>query len=384
WSCATSQRRKCRCRRSAWRSPPMATRLMSKKIGASTRKNSISPTRSSAIATVTGGPPAASFCGSTAPRRAARGRGRRALGARGGAARRAGPLSRARPSRRLESRARLHSRRHGAGPGHNGTGAPPPRRGAGLRDVMAAIDRGLDSLSFLSDAMRDALRRRLRELGGLTLIVLATLVALALATWSVQDPSLSHATNAHVRNILGVSGAIVADLLTQLFGLAALAFILPIAIWGWRLVTHRPMQRERVRLLFWLLGVLLTASCAAALPRSSAWPLPVGLGGVIGDWMLRLPALLSGGTLAGPAGIAVAVAAGAGMLLCFAVAAGFGWRADGGDADGPLEEDDARGSISLGWITHGFLSLKARLARALTRRPSARAPARSETPLHDR
>ena len=245
---------------------------------------------------------------------------------------------------------------------------------------MAAIDRGLDSLSFLSDAMRDALRRRLREVGGLTLIVLATLVALALATWSVQDPSLSHATNAHVRNILGVSGAIVADLLTQLFGLAALAFILPIAIWGWRLVTHRPMRRERVRLLFWLLGVLLTAGCAAALPRSSAWPLPVGLGGVIGDWMLRLPAALSGGTLAGPARIAVATVAGAGMLLCFVVAAGFGWRAEGDDAEGPLEEDEARGWFPLGWITHGFLSFKARLARALTRRPSARAPARSETP----
>ena len=249
---------------------------------------------------------------------------------------------------------------------------------------MAAIDRGFDSLSFLSDAMREGLRRRLRELGGLTLIVLATLVALALATWSVQDPSLSHATNAPLRNILGVPGAIVADLLTQLFGLAALAFILPIAIWGWRLVTHRPMQRERVRLLFWLLGVLLTASCAAALPRSSAWPLPVGLGGVIGDWMLRLPAVLSGGTLAGPARIAVAVASGAGMLLCFTVAAGFGWRAEGDDADGPLEEDEARAWIPLGWITHGFLSLKARLARALTRRPSARAPARSETPQHAR
>ena len=133
---------------------------------------------------------------------------------------------------------------------------------------MAAIDRGLDSLSFLSDAMREGLRRRLRELGGLTLIVLATLVALALATWSVQDPSLSHATNAPVRNILGVPGAVVADLLTQLFGVAALAFILPIAIWGWRLVTHRPMQRERVRLLFWVLGVVLTAGCAAARQRS--------------------------------------------------------------------------------------------------------------------
>src|SRR5260370_7363753 len=100
--------------------------------------------------------------------------------------------------------------------------------------------------------------------------------------------------------------------------------------------------------------------------------------------MLRLPTALSGGTLAGAARIAVAVASGAGMLLCFAVAAGFGWRAEGDDAEGPLEEDEARAWIPLGWITHGFLSLKARLARALTRRPSARAPVRSETPQHAR
>ena len=69
--------------------------------------------------------------------------------------------------------------------------------------TMPAIDRGLDSLSFLPDAVRDAMRRRLRELGGLALIALSILLALALATWSVQDPSLSHATTTPVRNVLG-------------------------------------------------------------------------------------------------------------------------------------------------------------------------------------
>jgi DNA segregation ATPase FtsK/SpoIIIE, S-DNA-T family len=137
---------------------------------------------------------------------------------------------------------------------------------------MPAIDRGLDSLSFLPDALRDGLRRRLRELGGLTLIGAAVLLALALGTWSVQDPSLSHATNTPIRNVLGLPGAIVADLLMQLFGVAALALILPIAIWGWRLATHRPLRRERIRLLFWLLAVLLAAGSAACLPRSAAWP----------------------------------------------------------------------------------------------------------------
>src|SRR5258708_35605382 len=134
---------------------------------------------------------------------------------------------------------------------------------------MAAFERGVERLSFLPDAMRDALRRRLRELGGVALIVLAALLALALATWSVQDPSLNHATNSPVRNLLGVPGAIVADLLMQLLGVAALAFILPVAIWGWRLLTHRPLTPARLRLLFWITGGLLTAGRAAAVPRIS-------------------------------------------------------------------------------------------------------------------
>ncbi len=248
---------------------------------------------------------------------------------------------------------------------------------------MAAFERGLERLSFLPDAMRDALRRRLRELGGVALIVLAALLALALATWSVQDPSLNHATNSPVRNLLGVPGAIVADLLMQLLGVAALAFILPVAIWGWRLLTHRPLRRERIRLLFWITGVLLTAGCAAALPRSGAWPLPVGLGGVIGDWMLRLAALLCGGAVTGATRIAIAIAAGAGTLFSFGFAIGFGWRSDNADAEAAAEEQTPV-SISLGWVAHGFLSLKARITRALTRRPTARAPTRREAPLQGR
>jgi S-DNA-T family DNA segregation ATPase FtsK/SpoIIIE len=253
---------------------------------------------------------------------------------------------------------------------------------------MPAIDRGLDSLSFLPDALRDALHRRVRELGGLALIALAILLASALATWSVQDPSLSHATNVAVRNVLGRPGAIVADLMVQLFGVAALALILPTAVWGWRLATHRPLGRERTRLAVWVLGVVLAAGCAATLPRSSTWPLPAGLGGVIGDWVLRLPALVAGGTLAGLARSTVGVIAATGALACFAVVFGFGLRAADGEDSGQDETEDdesekeERASISLGRITHGFLSLKARLARLLSRRAQSAhrdGPARGRT-----
>ncbi len=171
---------------------------------------------------------------------------------------------------------------------------------------MAAIERGLDSLSLLADV----LRRRLRELGGLALIVASVLLALALATWSVKDPSLSHATNAAVRNVLGLPGAIVADLLMQLLGVAALSLALPIAITGWRLATHRMLSRERIRLMFWVLCVLLAAASAACLPRTPTWPLPAGLGGVIGDWILKPPALLAGGALPSSMSAAIAIVAG--------------------------------------------------------------------------
>ena len=104
---------------------------------------------------------------------------------------------------------------------------------------MPAIDRSLDAVAFISEHFRDILRRRLSELVGLTLIILALLGAVALATWSVQDPSLSHATRTPVRNLLGFPGAIFADLAMQLLGLASVLLLLPEALLGWRLLSHR-------------------------------------------------------------------------------------------------------------------------------------------------
>jgi S-DNA-T family DNA segregation ATPase FtsK/SpoIIIE len=101
--------------------------------------------------------------------------------------------------------------------------------------------------------------------------------------------------------------------------------------------------------------------------------------------MLRFPALLAGGTLSGLARAAVAIVTGAGTLVCFAIAAGLGWQAGGRHVDDAVDDERERGSISLGWITHGFLSLKARLARVLKRRPQARSPARrAAAPAQDR
>jgi DNA segregation ATPase FtsK/SpoIIIE, S-DNA-T family len=223
--------------------------------------------------------------------------------------------------------------------------------------------------AFLPDDVREALARRLSEIGGVALITIAGALAAALGSWSVQDPSLSHATSAPVRNILGVPGAIAADLLMQLIGVGALALILPVAVWGWRLITHRPLDRERLRLILWTAGVLAATAFASCLPTGTAWPLPTGLGGVVGDALLRLPAWLFGAPLAGSVRLVLALCAGIGALVALAIAMGFEWRRQRPRAEEPIEsEDDERPSVSLGWLYHALLSVAARVGRMLARR----------------
>lgn len=233
---------------------------------------------------------------------------------------------------------------------------------------MAAIDRGAD-FSIWSDDMRGAIRRRLNECGGIALITLAVVMAVALATWSVQDPSLSHATDAPVRNLLGVPGAIGSDLLMQLLGLASTVLILPVAVWGWRIATHRSFDREWLRLLFWLGGTLLASAFVSCLPKSAKWPLPTGLGGVIGDAMLVVPSVVLG-PMTGTTSLVVATFLGALALFAVVVAAGFGWRDPDAEIDDErprrkarAEDDEERASISLGWLVHSFMSLKTRVLR---------------------
>src|SRR5215470_13551394 len=241
---------------------------------------------------------------------------------------------------------------------------------------MSMIERSLDGMAALTGELGAMARRRVTELCGIVLVSLAMMAALALASWSVADPSLSHATDAPVRNLMGWPGAVVADLMMQLMGLGALALILPVAIWGYRLLGHRAMGRERLRVMLWPVGAVLAAAMASCLPRSSHWPLPCGLGGAIGDAILRLPVLLFHVPLRGGNGVIAGTLLGAAAVLAIAFACGLLWR--DADADDDAEDDDEpaeqseddrdRGWLSLGGLMHSLLSLRARLARLFGRR----------------
>jgi S-DNA-T family DNA segregation ATPase FtsK/SpoIIIE len=236
---------------------------------------------------------------------------------------------------------------------------------------MPAIERVIPLVSQLPASIREALARRLRELAGLGLIALSGVAAAALMTWSVQDPSLSHATSRAIRNIVGYPGSIGADLLMQILGLGSIMLILPVAVWGWRMLNHRPFDREALRIECWLLCTVVSAGFASCWPHGEAWPLPTGLGGVVGDALLRAPAVAFG-----PPGLvyrlALGIIFGAAVIATFLFASGMGSRPQPQDTppveddDAALAEDDDGGSVSLGWAFHAVMSARARLWRLLT------------------
>src|SRR6266851_2745825 len=132
---------------------------------------------------------------------------------------------------------------------------------------MPAIERVIPLVGHLPAAIREVLARRLRELTGLALLSVSGVGAAALMTWSVQDPSLS---------------------------LGAIMLILLVAVWGWRMLTHRTFDREAVRLGCWILCTVISAGFASCWARGGAWPLPTGLGGVVGDALVRAPPVVFG------------------------------------------------------------------------------------------
>src|SRR5215212_9354150 len=246
---------------------------------------------------------------------------------------------------------------------------------------MPAVRYTFSAADIVSDELRAALRRRMHEIVGVVLLAIAGIAAIALATWSVQDPSLSNATNAPARNMLGLPGAICADLMMQLLGIATIALLFPLATWGWRLLTHRPLDRERARTVLWIVGACAAAGFASCLPPSTGWPLPTGLGGVVGDALLRVPAWIFGAPLSGAPRFAIAIVIGIVAFVTLALAAGFGWRKAEEDneaapekpvrkkakkqASAEEEEEDAapepRSFVSLGWLYHFLYSVKTRL-----------------------
>ncbi len=126
-------------------------------------------------------------------------------------------------------------------------------------------------------------RRAIAAISGGLLLALTAFLGLALATWTVSDPSLTHATSAPVHNMMGIPGASLADPIMQMLGLAAPLLLAPLPLWGLRLMNGRPLGLRVNRIIPGLVALLLAPGFFNAFPVTASWPLPMGLGGVVGE-----------------------------------------------------------------------------------------------------
>lgn len=229
--------------------------------------------------------------------------------------------------------------------------------------------------------------RQILALAGFGLFLLLLAAVAALSTWNVSDPSFSYATDSQPTNLMGLGGAVFADLMMQFFGLASLLALLPVLAWSFALIGSRSMSRIPARFGAWIVGSIVSAAMIGCFPPPATWPLPSGTGGVIGDLILRFPGLFIGAyptsTYAMVLGVVLAVPAA--LLLLFA--AGLIGKTSGEDesaetipaplstrqkarAQAPSEDEDdeeAEGPIALamGALTHNWYTARARVRRLL-------------------
>ncbi len=149
--------------------------------------------------------------------------------------------------------------------------------------ALFAADGGGGNPPLIDKTLSAALRRRMTELWGLGFLAFAAVMAAILASYHPEDPSGFTSTNLAPRNWLGYPGAIVADPLMKVFGLAAWGFPAFFAAWGARFLLHRGEPRIWARLAVMPIAIMIGAVFASSHAVTEDWTMPAGLGGILGD-----------------------------------------------------------------------------------------------------
>ncbi len=164
---------------------------------------------------------------------------------------------------------------------------------------------------------------------GFAFLVGTFLLAAVLATYNHNDPSWNHAIDTAPTNLLGATGARLADMLVQCFGAAALLLPIISLDWSVRLLAGRWLRRFWLRILLTLPILVAAALALAIVPPPLRWPQHVGFGGVIGNIARHYLDPLGA---AAPVS-AMAAAALAGLILMYV--SGFIW-----EHTGETDDDD--------------------------------------------
>ncbi|HET9836809.1 MAG TPA: DNA translocase FtsK [Candidatus Angelobacter sp.] len=148
-------------------------------------------------------------------------------------------------------------------------------------------------MKFILRAFTPTKNRRLNELIGLLLFASATLLFLALASYSPMDPSLNTAgaTAGGVRNWIGLFGAMLSDLLLQSLGIFVFVAPLMIGLLALRWFRSKPVASAGAKMVGVAILLIFTPALLALLPWHWRWLHAVAieglLGRIVGDVLLH-------------------------------------------------------------------------------------------------
>jgi len=141
--------------------------------------------------------------------------------------------------------------------------------------------RGRDPL--IDSSVQETLERRGVELLGIAMIIIGVLAALIIYSYSPSDPGPFSASDAPVRNLLGITGATISSPVFLILGWGSWSLVALFLVWGVRLTLHKGSERATSRAIFAPVGVALVAIYAATLVPDGTWTHSFGLGGLFGD-----------------------------------------------------------------------------------------------------
>ncbi|MFN0219856.1 MAG: DNA translocase FtsK 4TM domain-containing protein [Hyphomicrobium sp.] len=185
----------------------------------------------------------------------------------------------------------------------------------------------LEPQRLLPQSLEDRLLRWLGRLAGAALLAALVVAWASLVSWSVADPSLTHATAAEPQNWVGPAGAILSDLMLQTLGFAAVVALIAPLIWTFDLFRRASVHDGRLKFGFYPLSILALAGALSALPAFDAWPLHHGVGGALGDGLFKVVASMFAMVNAERAGLAAAIILSGAAASMFARSTGFAFDA---------------------------------------------------------
>lgn len=156
------------------------------------------------------------------------------------------------------------------------------------RISSARVQKSSRFLGLFPDSWHDYLNARFLDVRAMVVALTGAALLLALLTYHSSDPSLNtESANDAIGNWMGKPGAIVADIMVQIFGVGSMVLSLGVLVWGWRLWKQDDFGPLWGRSISLLAAALLIGIAGGAI-QGGSWISHATMGGAGGVLMLNI------------------------------------------------------------------------------------------------